>query len=236
MNLINKQNHLAFRCLGFIHQILQSLLKLAAKRRAGQHRTHVNAANTATLQRIRLIFINDVLRQTFHNRSLAYASIADQHRIVLRATHQRLNHSTYLEVTTDDRIKPTGSSHLCQVDRILRQRTFVGSLIIPCRMRITSTLLVSYVKALGRNLVLRQNPNQTTVRLLDDRDQEVINRDVAVAESVVPDVPGLMQNVVDARSQENLTLRHTNRRRRRNPINQTYDVLAQSLNVNAQVT
>ena len=84
--------------------------------------------------------------------------------------------------------------------------------------------------------MLRQDSHQSAIRLFNNRNQQVVNRDEAVAESVVSDVSGLMQNVVNARCEVYLTLRNSNSGRGRNRTDQTQDVLSQTLNVNTKVT
>ena len=62
--------------------------------------------HATTPERVSFVDIDDVLRQTFGNRSLANASIAYQHRVILRAAHQSLHDPSYLIVPTDDGVEP----------------------------------------------------------------------------------------------------------------------------------
>ena len=81
----------------------------------------------------------------------------------------------------------------------------------------------------------RENPYQAAIRLLNYRNQQVVYRNVAVSESVVSDVPGLVKHVVNAWCEEHLALRNAKRRRRWNRFDEAQQVLAQSLHINAQV-
>ena len=74
------------------------------------------------LQRLRHVAADDAARQTFHDRRLPHARLADQHRIVFRPARKNLHHAPDFVVAPDDRIDLPLPRHLRQIAPILLQR------------------------------------------------------------------------------------------------------------------
>ncbi len=82
---------------------------------------------SAVLQPLRHVAAHDALGQSFDDRRLADARLADQHRVVLGLARQDADHAADLGVAPDDRVELAGARLLHQVDAVFRER-FVGRL------------------------------------------------------------------------------------------------------------
>ena len=122
VQFVDEQDDVAF----FLGQILQdgfqALLEFAAKLRAGDQRAHVERQHAPVAQAFGHLVIDDALGQTLDDRRLADAGFADQHRVVLRAPLQHLDHAADFLVAADDRIELGFLGERGQVDRVLLQR------------------------------------------------------------------------------------------------------------------
>ena len=105
-----------------LHDCLEPLFKLAAVFRPRHDQTQVQRQNPFIGQKRRHVAIGDPLRESFHNRSLAHARLADQHRVVLRPPAQNLHHPLQLVVPPDQRIQLPVRRRLRQVATELRQQ------------------------------------------------------------------------------------------------------------------
>jgi hypothetical protein len=79
-----------------------------------------------SLQRLRHVAGDDPLGETLDHRGLADAGLADQHRVVLGAAGQHLDHPADLGVAADDRVDAALAGPLGQVDAVLFQRLIGG--------------------------------------------------------------------------------------------------------------
>ena len=111
--------------LDFLQHRLEALLEFAAKLRAGDQRAHIERDHALVLQTLRHVAAHDALRQTFDNRGLADARLADQHRVVLGAARKHLDHAADLFVAPDHRIQLACCRQLGQIAAVFFQR-FVG--------------------------------------------------------------------------------------------------------------
>ena len=73
--------------------------------RTGDQRAHVERDDPLVLQAFRHIAAHDAQRQPFDDGRLADARLADQHRIVLGAPRQHLDHAADLLVAANHRIE-----------------------------------------------------------------------------------------------------------------------------------
>ena len=74
------------------------------------------------LDGLRDLAIDDTLRETFGNRGLADARLANQYRVVLRAALQNLNRAANFLVAADDRVDLALLGALGQVDGVFLER------------------------------------------------------------------------------------------------------------------
>src|SRR5207237_10565714 len=105
MQLVDEENDLTFGALDLVQDRLESLLELAAVLGARQKRADVERPYALALQAFRDVAGDNPLREPFDDRRLADAGIADQHRVVLRAPRQYLDHAPDLLVPADDRVE-----------------------------------------------------------------------------------------------------------------------------------
>ena len=92
-------------CGDLLQHGLQALLELAAVLGAGEQRRHVEREHALALQRLGHFVVDDALREAFDDRGLAHARLADQHRVVLGAALQDLDHAADLVVAADHRVE-----------------------------------------------------------------------------------------------------------------------------------
>ena len=122
MQLINKQNDVAFALFDFVQNRLQTFLKFAAVLCTGDQRAHIQRENSLVFQRTRHITAHNTLCQTFCDGGLADARFADQNRIVLGFTRQNPDDVTNLIISADDRIHLFLASLLDQIRAVFLQR------------------------------------------------------------------------------------------------------------------
>ena len=89
----------------FVHHGLDALFKLSAVLGTGNHAGQVKHHQALVKQKIRDLLRQDALRKTFNDGSLADASFAQQHGVVLGATAENLNQTLNFRLTPDDRVK-----------------------------------------------------------------------------------------------------------------------------------
>ena len=122
VQLVDEENHLAGGVRDFLEHRLQPLLELAAVLRAGDERAHVERDDLLVLQALRHVLPDDALRQAFDDGGLADAGLADEHRVVLGAARQHLDHAPDLVVAADDRIELALARELGEVAAVALER------------------------------------------------------------------------------------------------------------------
>src|SRR6267378_8195088 len=134
------------------------------------------------LERIGHVAVHDALRQSLDNRGLADAGLTDQDRVVLRAPRQHLHHAPYLLVAADDRIELAFARELREIAReALQCLILVFGLLIRDAMGAAHTF-EGREQILATDAGRRQQLPRRRVLLLGERQQQVLRRDVRVAE------------------------------------------------------
>ena len=166
VQLVDEEDQLAFGVLDLGEHSLQPLFELAAVLRTGEQGAHVERPDTLALQPFGHVAGNDALRKPFDDRRLAGARLADQHRVVLRAPREHLDHAADLLVAADDRVELALLGGLGQVAAELRER-LVGALgILRGDALAAAHRLDLRLELLARNDV--------------EREQQMLGRDVVV--------------------------------------------------------
>ncbi len=111
---------------------------------------------------------DDALREPFGDRGLADAGLADQHRVVLRAAAEDLDHAADLLVAADHRIELAGLGGLGEVAAELRQRLVGAFGILRGHAAAAADLLDPLEDLVARHRLERQ--------------EQVLGRDVVVLE------------------------------------------------------
>ena len=121
MDFVDEQDG-ARRILQLIEDRFQPLLEIAAVAGAGKQRAHVQGKNGRSVQHLRHFAIDDPARQTFGDRGLADARIADIERIVLGSPAQDLDRALDLGLPADQGVDPAVDRLGVQVDAIGGER------------------------------------------------------------------------------------------------------------------
>ena len=101
VELVEEQDHGALGLRDLAQHRLQAVLELAAVLRARDQRADVERDHAPVAQRLRDVAGDDPLRQALDDRRLADTGLADQHRVVLRAAREHLDHPADLLVAAD---------------------------------------------------------------------------------------------------------------------------------------
>ena len=124
MNFVDEQNHVAARQL--LEQRVDTLLELSPVFRSGHQRRHVERKNPLVKQHVGHALLNDAQRQPLDDSRLADARLADQHRIVLFAAAQNLDHPLDLGLAADHRIELALGGAARQIDSELVEHAILG--------------------------------------------------------------------------------------------------------------
>ena len=122
VHLVDEGDDLAVGVLDLGEHRLEPLLEVAAVLGARDHRAHVERDDPLVAQRLGDVAGDDALGETLHDRGLADAGLADQHRVVLGPTRQHLDDPTDLVVAADDRIELARTCGLGEVASVLLER------------------------------------------------------------------------------------------------------------------
>ena len=126
VQLVDEGDDLPGRVLDVVEHGLEPFLEFAAVLGAGHHRAQVQADDGLVAQALGYVAGDDALGQTFHDRGLADAGLADQHRVVLGATGEHLHDAANLVVPPDNRVELAFAGALGQVGGVLLQRLIGG--------------------------------------------------------------------------------------------------------------
>ena len=170
------------RVLDLLEDGLEPLLELAAELGAGDERAEVERDDALVLEPLGDVAAHDALGQALDDGRLADAGLADEHRVVLGPARQDLDDAADLLVAADDRVELAGPRLDRQVAAVLLEGG-VGALGVlrgdalaaaDALQRLEDRLLAGRV-ALEQGLGLAAG--------LGDAEQQVLGRDVLVAEA-----------------------------------------------------
>jgi hypothetical protein len=199
VQLVDEEDDLAFLLREVLEHALQALLELAAELRARDQRTHVERENALPLQPFGHLAVHDALRETFDDRGLADAGLADQHGVVLRPPLQHLHGTADLIVAPDDGVELARCGALGEIDGVLLERA-ARALCIRVFHSLTAAHLFDRLPdgAFDGAGVLQRAIERTAI--LERREHEQLARDVLVAtllRELVGDVEETVQVVRD---------------------------------------
>ena len=104
VQLVDKNNGLAFVFGQLAQHGFETLFKLTAKLRTRQQRRHIQRQDTFAFKRVRHLASHDTLRQTFDDGGFTDTRLTDQDWVVFATALQNLNRATNLVVATNHRI------------------------------------------------------------------------------------------------------------------------------------
>ena len=118
VQLVNKDDGLAFVLGQVFEHVFQALFKLAAKLGTRQERGHVQRQHALALERIGHFTGHDALGQALNDRGFAHAGLTNEHRVVLGAALQHLNGAADFVVAANDRVELAHAGALGQVHAV----------------------------------------------------------------------------------------------------------------------
>ncbi len=101
--------------LDLVHHRLDALLELAAVLGARDHQGQVQRHHALAAQQLRHVAFGHRLGQAFHDGRLAHARLAQQHRVVLGAAAEDLDHALDFLFAADHRVQLALDGQLGQV-------------------------------------------------------------------------------------------------------------------------
>ena len=181
MNLVDERDDLAVGVLDFVEHALEALLELATILRAGNHRPQIEADELLVLQRGRHIAGHDTLGEALHDGGLADAGLADQHRVVLGAAAQDLDHTADLLITPDHRVELTLLGAGGQIGGVLLQRLVAALSVRAGDLGTAAHAGDGLAQRRGRHAVRLEDVRALVRRGCGDADEQVLGGDVLVA-------------------------------------------------------
>ena len=181
MQFINEDNGV-LALHQFFHDGLEALFELAAVFRSGNNQRKIKREDALVREERWNVAVGDALRQAFHDGGLAYARLANQHRIVLRAAAQNLYHALHFIFATHQGIERAFASRLREVAAEFReQRSFFR----PRRCRFF-TRSARQLLAQGREAqtALHQDFRAKALLFAKDAKQQMLRADVLVAQAL----------------------------------------------------
>src|SRR6266853_1707883 len=122
MQLVDKDDGAALVLRKLLQHGFQALLEFAAVLGAGKERRHVERERALPLERFGHFLVDDALREALDDRGLSHAGLADEHRVVLGAALQDLDHAADLVVAPDHRVELARARPLGEIERVFLQR------------------------------------------------------------------------------------------------------------------
>jgi hypothetical protein len=192
VDLVDEENRVRV-----VHQLLQhcleALLEVAAVLRAGEKRAHVEHVDGRLGEEVGHAALDDAPREPLGDGGFADARLADEQRVVLAATAQRLHHALELLVAADERVDLAGERERVQVLGVVVERA-VGALALALLLGVLlGALALVRLRGLGdavrdvvhhveaRDALLLQEVHRVRVLLAEDRHQHVGAGDLLLA-------------------------------------------------------
>src|SRR5215467_4067599 len=92
MQLVNKQDHI-LGTANFVHYSFDAFLELATIFCSSHHQGQIKRDDALVTQQFRNVPIGDLLCESFSDRCFSDSCFANQHRVILGAPTEHLNHS-----------------------------------------------------------------------------------------------------------------------------------------------
>ena len=184
VQLVDEQDDLAVGVLDLLEDGLQALLELAAELRPGDQRAEVERDDALVLERLGHVAADDPLGEALGDGGLADARLADQDRVVLRPAAEDLDDAPDLVVPADDRVELARPGLGREVAAVLLQglRRFPRDSGDVTRW--PPRTLWSALRIASRVAPWRSSSWRRVAADLGDGQEEVLGRDVFVAESL----------------------------------------------------
>jgi hypothetical protein len=191
VKLVDEDDELPLAIGDLLEHRLEPLLELAAELGAREHGTDVQRDQRLVAQSLGHVAADDPLREPLHDRGLADAGLADQHRVVLGPPREHLHHAPDLLVPADHRVQLAAPRALGQVDREALQRLVLRLRRLVRHAVRAANLLQRLQQRLARGALRREQVSRRRALPLRQPEQQVLRGDVLVLE-----VPGLLLGTV----------------------------------------
>ena len=122
VQLVDEEHDARLRRGDLLEHGLESVLELAAELGSGDQGAQVEGNDAFLFEALGHVARHDALRQTLDDRGLAHSRLADQHRVVLGAASEHLDHAADLVVAPDHRIELALARQGGQVAPVARER------------------------------------------------------------------------------------------------------------------
>ena len=246
VDLVDEQHDVAAG-LDLFQHLLEALLEIAAVTAACDEGAEIEGVQLLVAQRVGDVVADDLLSETFDDRGLADAGLADEHRIVLGAAAEDLHHALELAATADDRVELLLASELGEVATELVEdlavalvagRVFLALLTGGRGLRLALALRATLVAAEQLDDLLA-NSRQVCAELDEHLCGDAFafaneaEENVFCADVVVPELQRLakrqLEHLLGAGSERDVT-----RRRRATLADDLFDLIAHGLERDAQ--
>ncbi len=179
VQLVDEHDDLALGVGDLLEHRLQAIFELAAVLGPGHHRAQVEGDQPAILEALGHVAGHDPLGEALDDRGLADARLADQHRVVLGAPAEDLDHAPNLVVAADHRVELALRGGLGQVaaEALERPVLVLGVLVGD------AVAAADLGQRLDQLIVVCAVRSQRVARLagmLGDREQQMLGGDVLV--------------------------------------------------------
>jgi hypothetical protein len=183
VELVDEQENPPLGGADLVEHRLEPLLELAPVLGPGDQGAQVEGEDRLVAQPLGHVAADDPLGQALHDGGLADPRVADQHRVVLGLARQDLHHPPDLGVAADHRVEPAGAGVGDQVAPVLGQG-LVGDL----GHGRGDPLVAAHPGQRGQEalagdaLLAQQPPGGAGRALVQEGEQQVLDRDVLVLE------------------------------------------------------
>ncbi len=210
VQLVDEEDDLPLRLGDLLEDGFQPVLELAAVLGAGDERAEVESHHALLPQALGHVAGDHALREALHDGRLADARLADQHRVVLGAPGEDLNHAPDLVIAADHWVQLSLAGEGSQVSPIpLERLILLLGVRIGHPMRATHRFHRLVDTVLAHPGLLQQSVRR--IARVGDGEQQVLCRDIFVREALGL-FPGLFQNAAEAGG-DSLARRHAMHRR-----------------------
>ena len=128
VDFVDDEDHIACG-LDLLHDFFEAFFKFTPVFRAGNKESYIEGQNPLVFEDVWNITLLNPLSEPFGNRCLADTWLADQNRVVLRASSEDLNHPIDFVMATNNRIKLGFAGELGEVvAELIKSRCFGGPL------------------------------------------------------------------------------------------------------------
>ena len=181
MHLVDEDHVAALRLGDLFQDGLHPLLELAAVLGPGQHGRDIQLEQLLVRERSGDVPRDHALGQTLHDRRLPDARLADEHRVVLGAAGEDLDHAPDLLVAADDGVEFATPSLLRQIPGVAGERLeLVLGILVQDAVRSANRFHRGTHLGERRSSIPEDAPR--IVLLTREAEQKMLGRDVLVPE------------------------------------------------------